>query len=149
MSTDLPITLREITRETYHDILRLQVRPDQQGLVASNAKSLAQALFHDEAWYRGIYAGDTPVGFVMLELLPDKAEYAIWRFMVDGAHQGKGYARHALERVIEHVRTLPGATELLLSHVVAEGHAGSFYALHGFEYTGEEIGGEPIMRLAL
>lgn len=57
---------------------------------ASNAVSLAQALSHGEAWYRAIYAGETPVGFVMLEVWPERAEYGIWRFMIGAAHQGQG-----------------------------------------------------------
>lgn len=60
------ISLREITADTVRQITSLSVKPEQQCFVASNAISLAQALFSPEAWYRAIYAGDSPAGFVML-----------------------------------------------------------------------------------
>ena len=68
MMSDPKIELRELDKSNYRDILNLKVADNQTGFVASNAISLAQALFHSQAWYRGIYRGDTAVGFVMLEL---------------------------------------------------------------------------------
>jgi len=59
--------LREITADTVLAVLRLAFAEDQKSFVATNAVSLAQALFAPEAWYRAIYLGDQPVGFVMLE----------------------------------------------------------------------------------
>ena len=144
------VTLREITRETLGPILRLKVAPSQEGFVASNAVSIAQAHFHPEtAWFRGIYAGDEPVGFVMLDIDTAKPEYGLWRLMIDERQQGKGYGRQALQRVIAHVRTLPGATELLLGVVPGEGSPGPFYQGLGFNFTGEVDHGEHVMRLEL
>ncbi|WP_437817618.1 hypothetical protein [Sorangium sp. So ce1078] len=62
-----PVSLREITRDTLDAILELSVAESQKGFVATNAVSLAQAHFAPEAWYRAIYYGDEPAGFVMLE----------------------------------------------------------------------------------
>ena len=144
------VTLREITRETLGPILRLRVAPAQEKFVASNAVSIAQAHFQPEtAWFRGIYAGDEPVGFVMLDIDTAKPEYGVWRLMVDERQQGKGYGRKALHLVIAHVRTLPGATELLLSVVPGEGSPGPFYQGLGFAFTGEVQHGEHVMRRAL
>ncbi len=55
---DTEITLREITKETLRDILKLKVSSAQEQFVTSNAASIAEAHFSDEAWFRGIYAGD-------------------------------------------------------------------------------------------
>lgn len=144
------ITLREITKETLRDILNLQVAPHQERFVASNAVSLAQAHFEpDLPWFRGIYAGDTPVGFLMLEY--DKADetYNLWRFMIGAQYQGLGYGRKALELLFAHIQTLPG-THLLYTHCVpAEGGPGPFYEKMGFVYTGEEEGGGLWMRRVL
>ena len=60
------VSLREITEDTVTAIVRLSVAESQKGFVAPNAVSLAQALFSKAAWYRAIYLGDEPVGFVML-----------------------------------------------------------------------------------
>lgn len=144
------VTLREVTRETLEAILKLKVAPSQESFVAPNAVSIAQAHFHPEtAWFRGVHAGDDPVGFVMLDIDTTKPEYGVWRFMIDERHQGKGYGRQAMQLVIAHVRTLPGATELLLGVVPGEGGPGPFYQALGFAFTGEVHHGEQVMRLAL
>jgi hypothetical protein len=60
-------SLREVTLDNLRDVLRLTVAAHQEQFVASNAVSIAQAYFYrDSAWFRAIYADDTPVGFVML-----------------------------------------------------------------------------------
>ncbi len=143
------ISLREITKDTLGPILRVKVRPDQDQFVANNAVSIAQAHFHDDAWFRGIYKGDDPVGFVMLSVIPEKAEYFLWRFLIGAEHQGKGYGRAAIELLIDHVRTLPDAKAFFLSHAKGEGGPGPFYEKLGFVYTGEEEEGELLMKLEL
>src|SRR5688572_19517818 len=110
------VTLREITKENLREIFRLKVSPEQDRFVAPNAVSIAQAYFdRDVAWFRAIYAGDTPVGFVMLHDEPAERKYYLWRFMVDHRYQGRGYGARALNQIIEYVRQRPGAHELLTS----------------------------------
>ncbi len=82
------MSLREISAETLAAILELEVSPEQTPYVATNAKSIAEAHFHPEAWFRAIYAGSTPVGFLMLHdenMSPNPRQtdyYFLWRFMV-------------------------------------------------------------------
>ena len=52
------VTLKPITQATLRQVLKLAVSPGQASYVASNAVSLAQALFHPAAWYRAIYLDD-------------------------------------------------------------------------------------------
>lgn len=146
---DREITLREITAETVRAICDLTVRQDQRRFVAPNAVSIAQAHFSKQAWFRAICAGETPVGFVMLEEQPEKPEYYLWRFMIDARYQRHGFGRRALELVIERVRTLPGATELLTSVLPAPGGPQAFYEKLGFRLTGKYEEGEALMRLPL
>lgn len=141
------VTLREITADTLRDILRLQVADHQQAFVAPNAVSIAEAYFCPQAWFRAIYADDTPVGFVMLYIDHDKPEYYLWRFMIDQQHQGKGYGRRALEQVLVHIRQFPQAREVRVSYVPGEGNPSPFYAQVGFVETGEEDDGERVMFL--
>ena len=141
------VSLREITQETVNSILNLRVTKEQEQFVASNAVSIAQAHFSDDAWFRAIYADDTPVGFLMLSDQPDKGEYFLWRFMVDAQHQGKGYGHRALELLIDHVKTRPNAKELFLSHVPGAGSPEGFYRKLGFKHTGEKAGEEFVMKL--
>jgi diamine N-acetyltransferase len=143
------VSLREVTAETAGTICDLSVAPDQRRFVAANAGSIAQAYFTKEAWFRAIYADETPVGFVMLYDDPQEPRYSLWRFMVAAEHQGKGYGRRAMRLLIEHVKSRPRAAELLLSYVPGEGGPEGFYRGLGFEPTGEIEDGEVVMRLRL
>lgn len=143
------IDLREVTRETVRTICILHVAPDQRRFVAPNAVSFAEAMFAPKAWFRAVVADDVPVGFVMLSVDCETPEYYLWRFMIDQRYQGRGYGREALELVIEHVRSLPGAAELLVSWMPLPGGPEPFYLGLGFEPTGEMDGDEVVARLRL
>ena len=143
------VTLREVTRETVRVICKLEVAPEQRGFVAPNAVSIAQAYFEPKAWFRAVYAGEEPVGFVMLFEDPAAEEYYLWRFMVAAEHQGKGYGRRALDLVVERVRDLPGAIELRTSYVPGDAGPRDFYLRYGFVETGEVEEGERVIRLVL
>jgi len=145
------VTLREITEETVVEICKLSdtLPAAQRKMVASNALSIAQAHFSNKAWFRAIYAGDTPVGFIMLYDNPDEAEYFLWRLMVAGSEQGKGYGRKAVEQLIEYLRTRPRADRLLTSYVPVEGGPEKFYRKLGFVPTGDVKEGEIVAALQL
>jgi diamine N-acetyltransferase len=87
----------------------------------------------------------------MLADEPEKGEYFLWRLMIDAVHQGRGYGRHAVELVIDYVRTRPDARELRTSYYPgAPGHPGPFYAGLGLAETGEtDEDGETILSLQL
>lgn len=147
--SDAVVSLREVTKETVRAICRLEVAPEQRGFVAPNAISIAQAHFEPKAWFRAVYTGEDPVGFVMLYEDGEKSEYFLWRFMIAAEHQGKGYGRKALDLVVERVRSLPGASELVTSYVPGEGSPGGFYLRYGFVETGEVEEGERVVKLVL
>ena len=144
-----PVSLREVTKDNLREVMRLSVADHQQGFVASNAVSLAQAHFETYAWYRAIYAGETPVGFIMLADQPEIPEYYLWRFMIDKRYQHYGFGKQAIHLLIDYVRTRPNATELLVSCVPGNGSPCPFYQKLGFEYTGKEEDGELEMKLKL
>ncbi len=143
------ITLKEITSETVRVICDLSVRDDQIKFVAPNAVSIAQAYFSRHAWFRAIYADDTPVGFLMLEDQPEKPEYYLWRFMIDHRYQGLGFGSRAMGLLIEYVKSRPNATELITSVLQEEGGPQGFYEKLGFELTGKYEEGEAILQLRL
>ena len=145
------VSLREITAETVVSICNLSntLPEQQQRAVAPNAQSIAQAHFSQYAWFRAIYADETPVGFIMLYDNPEEPKYFLWRLMIAGHCQKLGYGKKAIELLIEHVRRRPGAEELLVSCVEGEGSPEGFYAKVGFKRTGEMLGKEVVMRLKL
>ncbi len=148
-SRDSEISLREIDEDSVRAVCKLSVTEAQTKFVAPNAVSIAQAHFSKHAWFRAIYADDTPVGFLMLEDQPQKPEYYLWRMMVDIRFQGMGFGRKAMVILIEHVRTRPNATELLTSIVEEDGGPQGFYESLGFVLTGEYEDGEAMMSLKL
>lgn len=153
------VVLVEITKDNLRDYLRLKVAPAQEGFVAPNAVSVAQAHFHPEAWFRGIAAGGTAVGFAMLEdwsRCPASAPedwrlepyLYLWRFMIDARWQSNGFGAQALRLLIDHARGVRGTRAMFLSFVDAPGSPEAFYRRLGFERTGEMDEDEHIMRLA-
>ena len=160
MDTERPservVSLREISADSVREICALAVGPEQQGLVAPNAISIAQAYFEPAAWFRAVYAGETPVGFAMLydptrarepEGGPDTC--FLWRFMIDHRHQRKGYGAEALRLLIAQAGTLPGVTRFKTSFVDKPGNASPLYTQAGFRVTGEIDDGEIVLELPL
>ena len=145
----MPIELREVTRGTVAAVCKLDAG-DGGKQVAPNAVSIAQAHFAPEAWFRAVYADDMLVGFAMLYdptlvEAPEERDFFLWRLMIEHRHQGKGFGHAAVERLVDHVRTRPGAVKLLVSHVQGAERLARFYQSLGFRYTGEEDEGELVM----
>jgi diamine N-acetyltransferase len=149
LPADAPVTLREITKENVYAILRLTVSEHQRNFVADNARSIAEAHFEPHAWFRAIYADETPIGFAMLYDDPEKPTYYLWRFMIDQRYQRRGFGWQALRLIVEHVKTRPNAQVLLCSYVPGDGSPGNFYHKFGFVDTGEVDDGELVTGLAL
>ncbi|MEU7380521.1 MULTISPECIES: GNAT family N-acetyltransferase [unclassified Streptomyces] len=148
------VHLREITDDNRDAVRALRVRRDQKQFVASVSWSLEEAAKTPEAnpWYRAVYRGDEPVGFVMLSWKPPtgpfEGRHFIWRLLVDKRHQGRGIGRDALTQIADLVRA-DGGTELLTSYESGDGEPEPFYRKFGFEPTGETYDGEIVLRLAL
>jgi diamine N-acetyltransferase len=123
------IRLVKIDTGNFRDIVMLEVKEEQKNFVAHNAYSLAEA-YANLARGRfvqpfGIYAGDVPVGFLMIgyfrkeDARPEEREedvetmdfeygnYLFWRFMIDREHQGRGYGRKAMQLALDYIRTNP------------------------------------------
>lgn len=147
------VSLRKITADTVRAVTKLSVAESQKGFVASNAVSLAQALFAPEAWCRAIYFDEELAGFVMLEdesLLsppPPQPEVSVWRFMIDAKFQGRGIGGAALLQVIEYVRGKKLFGSLQLSYVPGPGCPELFYLSLGFRHTGRVDEGEIVLEL--
>jgi diamine N-acetyltransferase len=143
------VSLREVTAETVSTICRLEVNELQKHFVAPNALSIAQAYFEPKAWFRAIYADETPVGFLMLYDDPEKPEYFLWRYMVDARYQKLGFGKKAMDLLVEYVRTRPNAKHLTLSCHPGNDGPEPFYRHYGFTRTGEWMDGEAVMIIDL
>jgi diamine N-acetyltransferase len=145
------VSLREVTGETVRAVCRLSdtLTPPKKYMVAPNAVSIAQAHFEEHAWFRAVYAGETPVGFVMIYDDPQAPEYFLWRFMIAGPHHGKGFGRRAMALLADYVRTRPGATVLETSCGQGPGNPEGFYHKLGFVRSGKMFDDEVGLTLTL
>jgi diamine N-acetyltransferase len=149
------VHLREISDANRDAIRALRVGPGQERFVASVAKSLEDAAANPEGnpWYRAVYAGDEPVGFVMLswDVTPRPGilgPWFLWRLLIDEHHQRHGFGRQTLAEIVDLIRAA-GATELLTSYQPGEGGPWPFYERFGFRPTGDIEEGEIVLRLDL
>ena len=148
---------REVTKENFWDIIKLRVFPEQKH-VAPNSVSIAEAHYSDYAWFRAIYFGDNPVGFIMLadpisgetgEDAKFNGRYFLWRLMIDHKHQKKGYGKKAVDMICEYVRTHQDAEFLYCSYSEGEHGPEGFYMKYGFQKTGELTEGEIVIQIKL
>ncbi|AUY51488.1 GNAT family N-acetyltransferase [Streptomyces sp. CB01881] len=158
MSTSSPaLRLELITPATIDAALALKVRPDQEGLVAPVAKSLAEAYaYGDTAWPRLIFDGDRLVGFLMaffdVRFAPgypdDRPRSGLWRLNIGAQEQGRGYGRFAVEQVCAEIRRR-GGHRVSVTYVPGDHGPAGFYESLGFRPTGELSGDQVVAELAL
>jgi diamine N-acetyltransferase len=151
------VSLRELTDENRRAVLSVRVAPTQERFVGTVAGALQDAEDFPEArpWYRAVYAGGEPVGFLMLSwnVTPDPPRiigpWFLWKLIVDERHQGRGYGREIVELAAGIARD-NGAAELLTSCVPGDDGPEPFYRHIGFALTGDvDDGGEVILALPL
>ncbi|MBX3144024.1 MAG: GNAT family N-acetyltransferase [Trueperaceae bacterium] len=131
------VDLREVTIDNFEAIIELSLPDEQLGFVSSNLRSIAEARFFPEIAMRAGYVGEEPVGFTMFSLNPSDGCYWIWKLMVDGRHQRKGYGRAMMAQVLERLRTEGESRAVKISWYPDNAGAERFYLGLGFRKTGE------------
>ncbi len=145
----MDVVLREVTAETVRAICRLEVHEEQRAFVAPVAVSIAQAHFEPSAVIRAVYADDQPVGFMLWRDGGRPETAFLWRFMIDKAHQKKGFGCTALLLALAELK-LHGFGELRTSVVRGTNGPLDFYLSLGFAEIGETTGnGEWILQKIL
>ena len=150
--------IRPVTKDNWKDLIRLKVREDQTHFVAPNLYSIAEAQFGDDYeghWDLhpfGIYDdGGTLVGFLMygFNFEHPKQQAFIIRLMVDEKHQGKGFGRFGMQKMVETFRADERIQTVGISYEPENEAARKLYANLGFEETGEVVGEEVVAVLRL
>ena len=146
------VHLKEVTAANWRAVVKLKLSETQKELVASNLYSLAESKFDPSARPRAVYAGKRVVGFLMYDV-PDADDNdrvaAIYRFMIDREHQGKGYGRAALAKALEEIKAMPGIKKISICYVPENPVAKQFYGSFGFVEVGRDEDHEVIAELAL
>lgn len=146
----MTITLGEITADNFNEAVRLKVAQSQQNWVASNVYSIAESKFEPDMTIKGIYAGETMVGFAFYGLAEwDEGDTrpTIMRLMIADGQQGKGYGRAAMRLIIDDLRATMGAGDVYISYVPGNDVAEKLYLSMGFLNEGEIIDDEIVLRL--
>ena len=138
------IRFARISAQTVVSVCKLSetLSAAQRKMVADNALSIAQGHFSENTWMRAIYADAVPIGFLMLHIGSDYEDgidcpgVFLWRLMIAGPYQGKGYGRLAMQRLFAHLRA-QGTHELYTSCGLGERSPEGFYKGLGFIPTGE------------
>jgi len=141
------IELRDVDDAVREELIRSVVIPEeQQRFVSTVERSLAEAVEAPEAnpWYRGVYDGGEPVGFVMIAWDVTTEDgligpWFLWKLAIDRRHQRRGYGQAVVEAIVDIVRS-NGGTELFTSYVDEPGGPGPFYARLGFTPAGDHEG---------
>ncbi len=144
----MPLELRGVTKEHLRALFNLKVRDDQQGLVAPNEITLAQAAHEGEGIYVwGLWDGGTLVGLMALihpgeyddlDEGDDPEAACVWRLVIGADHQGKGYGVAALEAASQQARAW-GLPKIVLTVVDRADSAMAFYEKAGFRRTGRIV----------
>ncbi|NBM56685.1 GNAT family N-acetyltransferase [Proteus vulgaris] len=140
----MDISLKPITLDNYEEISLLEVEEYQEDYIASNMWSLVEAAYNENYVVRGIYLSDKPVGFFMW-VKESPYKIAIWRFMIDKAHQNKGLGREALHIALNEIKQDKTINEIEICYNPLNPVAKTFYSSFGFKETGMDKDGDDML----
>ena len=147
------VSLRPITDANREAVEALAVTPEQGRFVSGVRESMLEAAEHPDAhaicW--AVYAGETPVGFVMIAdevASPDYIARYLWKLLIDERHQRRGYGTATLDLIVDYFRGR-GAGAMWTSTGLGEGSPAPFYERYGFTRTGDPHGDEILLRLEI
>lgn len=146
------IQFKSITEDNFSAIVQMK-RPTNEGFVASNEYSLAQAWLYrnnNDVYPFAIYNDETPVGFMLLDEDLEKRQLVIWRIMFPEKHQYKGFGTQAIMKIIQLAKTSNKYDYILIDSVPQNIIAKHVYEKLGFKPTGRIVNnGEIEFRLNL
>lgn len=141
--SDAEVTFRRVTSANVSEICELSetLPEEQKDFVADNGTSIAEGFCSESAWFRGIYAGDVLIGFVMVHDGSDWDDGIdcpgpyLWRFMIARPFQNRGFGKQAISKIAARLRSR-GNRELYTSFGLGSGSPQAFYEKLGFSPTG-------------
>ena len=149
------IEMKLVDESSFQAVLDLKISEadERARFVSSNVRSLADAWLYREngdVFPMAIYWNELVVGFLLLEIDKDEAEYFIWRIMIGQQYQGRGYGRKAVEVLIKKAQMDFACNHIIADYVVGNEKMKHLLTSLGFQETGFiEENNEVAMRLDL
>ncbi|MDR9854231.1 GNAT family N-acetyltransferase [Paenibacillus sp. VCA1] len=144
----MEIRLEAVSAENWYACTGLKVKTEQLNVFpAPVVYWIAESKFMDHFELRAINANGSLVGFIVFCPEPDE-EGNCWipAFMIDERHQGKGYGKAALKKLLEHMRAI-NCKRVMIGHRPENLVAANLYESLGFMKVTEEIVDGEIIRL--
>lgn len=141
------IQIQEITKQNWFDCTQLTITQENgKSFIVPIVYSLAESKFEEHLKPVAIYNQDELVGFSMYCQDPDDLRFWIYVFMIDEKHQGKGYGKQGLCKLLEWIRREHDCNEIIIGYKPDNFKAEYLYISAGFRKTGNIINGETIMK---
>ena len=154
---------------TVAECIEMDFLPEQEGFVADNSISLAEAYDTNRGTDGAVavplaaYENGKMVGFAMYGYFPpgdaddDEAyctkepHYYFWRLLVDKGHQRRGIGREIVRQVMDLIKAKPQgeASYCYVSYEPENIGSKTTFANYGYEEDGRVIGGEVVARFKL
>jgi ribosomal protein S18 acetylase RimI-like enzyme len=103
MPRDGTVTLRPITAVNWRECAELDVREHQRSWLPSNLVSIAAAQFYPDNYCRAVYAGEELVGFGMYGIEQNTNRIKVFRLMIGGTFQQRGYGVAAMAVILKEI----------------------------------------------
>lgn len=144
----MDIELKPVSIENWYDCTKLKVKQEQVNVFpAPIVYWIAESKYVDDFELRAVYWNDYLVGFLVYCKKPDEdGNHWIPALMIDENHQGKGYGKTAMKKLIE-LMELMGYKRIMIGHRPANFIAGGLYESLGFKKVSEELIDGEIIRL--
>ncbi|PWV94496.1 diamine N-acetyltransferase [Paenibacillus cellulosilyticus] len=139
------IRIKDVDKHNWEACIQLKVSDEQQGNIASNLYSIAEAQFIPGFVTKATYSDDIIVGFAMYGLDSDDSNYWIYRFMIDEQYQGQGYGTQGMQLIIDDIAGKGDRTDVIhVGYKPNNESAQNLYARVGFIEAGIAPWGEMI-----
>lgn len=145
----MSVHFEKIDKDNWEECIDLTVYDNQKSFVAPNYYSLLESKFENELYPLSIYMDETMVGFLMYGMDTETQRMEMCRLMIDKKHQGKGYGKAAVLKLLDYIKNTYGNIEFFTSVVPENSHTLKLYEKVGFKKTGEIMWEELVLKIDL
>ncbi|WP_346929568.1 GNAT family N-acetyltransferase [Clostridium sp.] len=145
----MEIIFKAIDNDNWRECIELSVEENQKCFVASNTYSILESKFEEGCYPLAIYDGETMVGFLMYNLDSDDNSWWMCRLMMDKKHQGKGYGRATILKLLKLLKEDHGDIKVYTSFEPENSVVEKLYESVGFRKTGKIMWEEVVMEIQL